>query len=379
MKKIFSLLLILITAFINLNAESLLHANSLCKENGMYYLIEDGRKCPVNDKVITVKLKEGKIDVDKGIIPLRRNKLGYIDVVVPDSVPLEDFACLLDKSGNYELIKYATYGEYCATANDEYIGQQWYLDSIKVFDAWNYTMGSPNIKIAVIDQIPFFSHEDMYDASAGYNNIDWSLGIDYTGNPAVSPHGMQVAGVIGAKSNNMIGVAGICGGNNSAGVCIIPYNNNTINGLSDMTCVDDAIIDATEKGARVINMSFGIIVSNNPDIDEAITYAKDRGVLLVASSGNAGETNRIYYPASNPDVIAVGSVGQNFRRSYFSNAGSGLDLVAPGENIHVIEENNGYADKDGTSYSAPQVSAVIGLMLSVYPQLSANKVGCPIC
>lgn len=374
MKKIICLFVVLITAFTNLNAESLLQANSLCKENGKYYLIENGQKCPVNDKVITVKLKEGKSDIDKGIIPLRRNKLGYIDVVVPDSVPLEDFACQLDKSGNYELIKYATYGELCATANDEYIWLQWYLDSIRIFDAWNYTRGNPNVKIAVIDIIPFFSHIDFYDASAGYNNIDWSLGIDYTGNSAVSPHGIRVAGVISVKSNNMIGIAGICGGNNAAGVCVIPYNVKTDDGYIDGTCVDDAIIDATDKGARVINMSFGNFSTYNPDIDDAITYAKNHGVLLVAASGNAGVTNCIFHPASNPDVIAVGSVGRNFQRSDFSNVGSDLDLVAPGENICIITKNNGYDFSDGTSFSAPQVSAVIGLMLSVYPQLSANKV-----
>ena len=372
MKKIICLFVILITAFTYLNAESLLQANSLCKENGKYYLIENGRKCPVNDKVITVKLKEGIIDVDKGIVPLQRNKLGYIDVVVPDSVPLEDFACQLDKSGNYELVKYATYGELCATANDEYIGQQWYLDSIKAFDAWNYTRGNPSVKIAVIDEIPFFSHLDFYDASADYNNINWSLGIDYTERPAVLFHGMSVAGVIGAKSNNMIGVAGVCGGDNAAGACIIPYNVCE-NGNVYMTYVDDAIIDATDKGARVINMSFGTFASNNPDVNDAITYAKNHGVLLVASSGNDGETNRIRYPASNSDVIAVGSVGRDLQRSYFSNVGSGLDIVAPGEEIRVIKRNE-YSDRRGTSFSAPQVSAVIGLMLSVNPQLSVGEI-----
>lgn len=373
MKKIFSLLLILITAFINLNAESLLHANSLCKENGMYYLIEDGRKCPVNDKVITVKLKEGTCEVDKGVVSLRKNKLGYVDVAVPDSVSIEDFACQLEKSGIYEIIKYATYGETCVTSNDEYIGQQWYLDSIKVFDAWNYTMGSPNIKIAVIDQIPFFSHEDMYDASASYNNINWSLGIDFTGRASSSYHGMAVAGIISAKSNNAIGVAGICGGNNNEGACIIPYNISTVGEGVDMSCVDDAIIDATDKGVKVINMSFRSLSSNYPEINDAITYAKNHDVLLVASSGNDGYYSYVGYPASNQDVISVGSVGQSLQRSVFSNAGSALDLVAPGEQIYTLT-NNTYVSRGGTSFSAPQVAAVIGLMLSANPQLSADEI-----
>lgn len=370
-KKILCLFCALI-AFINLNAGSLLQDNSLFKEDGKYYLIENGRRCPVNDNVITVKLKNGQGDVDKGIVILRKNKLGYIDVAVPDSVTLEDFACQLDKSGNYELIKYATYGEIYVTPNDQFLDQQWYLDGINMFDAWNYTMGSSNVKIAVIDQIPFFPHVDIYDESASYNNIDWSLGIDYTGGLSPSYHGMSVAGIISAKTNNTIGIAGICGGNSTAGVCIIPYNISIGDNLIDGSCVDDAIIDAVDNGARIINMSFGVSSSHQPDINEAITYAKNHGVLLVASSGNEG-SNEIGCLASNPDVIAVGSVGHFLYKSSFSNSGSAIDLVAPGEDIYTLTGTYGYVSRDGTSFSAPIVSAVIGLMLSICPQLSINE------
>ena len=119
----------------NLNAQSLLQANSLYKEDGKYYLMENGQKCLVNDKVITVKIKEGIEDTVTGVIPLRKSKLGYIDVKVPDSVSLEDFAHQLDKSGNYEIVIYNTYAKLCAVSNDVLICHQWYLDSIRVFDA----------------------------------------------------------------------------------------------------------------------------------------------------------------------------------------------------------------------------------------------------
>ena len=85
-------------------AQSLRQANSLLKENGKYYLLENGRKNPVNEKVITVKIKDGKADVKKGLNIIRDNKLGYLDILVPDSIPLEEYATRLDRSGHFGFI-----------------------------------------------------------------------------------------------------------------------------------------------------------------------------------------------------------------------------------------------------------------------------------
>ena len=139
-------------------------------------------------------------------------------------------------------------------------------------------MGSPNVKVAIIDGFSFFSsHPDIYNSSAAYNNIDWSSGIDYTGYAPSQSHGMAVAGIISAKSNNSIGIAGICGGNNSAGACVLPFNVIDENGFVDLSVVDNAIFDATDSGARIINMSFGGYSYTHPAINAAITYAKNHG------------------------------------------------------------------------------------------------------
>jgi len=379
MKRIFCILCVFVVGFSNLNAQTICHANLLHKEDNKYYLIENGMKHPVNEKIVTVKFKKGKENLAKGMQSLRMNKLGYMDVKVPDSVSLERFANQLEKSGNYELIHFGTYGEISIVPNDAYIGNQWYLDSIKAFDTWNYTMGSSSVKIGIIDQLPSFSHQDIYTISAGYNNIDWSFFHDYTGESSPSYHGMSVAGVIGAKSNNSIGIAGICGGNNSAGTRILPYNVSAGGNSIDMSAVDDAIIKATDDGAKIINMSFRSLSSYHPDVDDAIEYAVDHGVVLFAASGNDYNSTWIGYPASHSDVIAVGSVGQNLSISLFSNRSDDLDLVAPGESIYTITQSDAYTYCSGTSFSSPILSGVAALMLSANPNLSASQVRYFLC
>lgn len=127
-------------------------------------------------------------------------------------------------------------------------------------------------------------------------------------NNAVTPHnhGTMVAGIIGAKTNNAKGIAGISGGNSTSGITIIPYCVGSTTGLDyiDMTTVDDAI-----------------------------QYAYENGVTLIAATGN-DYTNTVYYPASHSCVIAVGATSQNNIRCDFSNYGVGLELVAPGKNIY---------------------------------------------
>jgi len=379
MKHIFFLIIVFFLFGGNLKAQSLRQINSLYTENGKYYLLEDGRKNLVNSKVITLKIKKGKENAKKELNVLRENKLGYLDILVPDSITLEDYAILLDKSGYFDYIKYNTYGELCATPNDVLLPQQWYLDSINVFNAWDYTMGSPSVKVAVIDCIPPFSHYDIYSSSASYNNIDWSLGHDYTLASPSNSHGESVAGIISAKTNNILGIAGISGGNNSAGACIIPLNVATVDGKVDNSAVDDAIRDATDAGARIINLSIGYFPSrgNTDDIAAAIEYAKNHNVLLVASAGN-DSLDMICFPASHPDVIAVGSVGQSQNRSLFSNASESLELVAPGENIFTIG-HGGFVNLNGTSSSTSIVSGVAALILSANPNLSAGQVRSILC
>ena len=352
----------------------------LTRESGKLFISYDKGKSRaiVNERVVTVRLKDGMV-LDNSLKILRSNRLGYIDLSVPEGVDVTEFVETLEKSGSYEMVKYADVGETCMAPNDTYVTNQWYLSTINMPSTWNIMTGSPDIRVAVLDLEVDWNHQDVGMGVDGYKNIDNTLGYNYKENTslAVSPeeHGTLVAGIIGAKTNNMTGVAGIAGGNGGQGVTIIPYGVGSSLGSPyiDMSVVDDAILDAVDKGAKVINMSLGSISSYYPDIDAAILYAHTHGVTLVAASGN-DYLNSLRYPASHSKVIAVGATDTNNQRASFSNYGTGLDLVAPGIDIFSTTINNSYVSDSGTSFSAPQVSGVAALMLSLNPTLAPDSI-----
>ena len=177
----------------------------------------------------------------------------------------------------------------------------------------------------------------------------------------------MVAGIIGAKTNNGIGVAGVAGGNGSEGSKIIPYRAKTASNTID------AISEAIDKGAKVINMSYSVSESNA--YNQALAYAYDNGVTIVCSSGNTGYS-QIDYPASNEHTIAVGAINSTNELIVSSNYGNGLDLVAPGSGIKSTarSKDNYYFTDSGTSFAAPHVSGVIALMLSVNPYLTPSGI-----
>lgn len=285
------------------------------------------------------------------------------------------------------------------------MSNQWYLSAIRAHETWDITTGSPQIKVGVLDSGTDWLHPDLGEGSDFYQNIycnpnedDWSnsnnpttgnnidddnnnLVDDYKGwNFAMNTndcrttayHGTFVAGIIGAKTNNATGIAGIAGGYNSQGVSILPYCVGVQNPESDI--IDDAIIAATDNGCRVIQ--FSLSIPNTSAVNAALEYARAQNVIVVCSSGN-NYMSSISYPASHPSVIAVGAVSENRRRADFSNYGTNLSLVAPGVNIYstMLTSNMPiYNYGSGTSFSAPQVSAVIALMLSVNPHISYDEV-----
>lgn len=196
--------------------------------DGKLYVSYLGRKelSLVNERVVTVKLKS-HAELDKDIIPIRSNRLGYIDLSVPQGVDVVEFVRDLEDSNKYDMVKYATIAKACLSPNDSDIANQWYLSAINMFDAWNITMGYSSVKVAVLDLEVDRNHKDLGYGTDGYRNIDWQNGFNYLSNSNSSylprVHGTMVAGIIGAKANNQEGIAGISGGNHASGVTIIPY------------------------------------------------------------------------------------------------------------------------------------------------------------
>ena len=354
-------------------------------------------------RIITVKYTD-LLKLQNKYIVRRFNKLSYADIDIPNNISIDSFVDELEKDTNIQQIDYNGYGNYQALVpNDSRISHQWYLSLIRANEAWEITTGSPLIKVGILDSGTDWLHPDLGMGSDSYQNIycnpnedDWSnsndpttgnntdddnnnLIDDYKGWNFVTNtndcrttvmHGTFVAGIIGAKTNNNIGIAGIAGGNNSKGVSILPYCVGIEEPKSDI--IDDAIIAAVDNGCHIIQ--FSLSTPYTRPIATALEYAKSQNVIVVCCSGNHS-MDSLSYPAYHPSVIAVGAIDQNSRKASFSNYGTNLSVVAPGVDIYSTTlSSNLYGYSEGTSFAAPQVSAVIALMLSVNSYLSCDEV-----
>lgn len=371
--KIFILVLIAILKCSMCFSENINKSQRIIKEKDILYVVENEEKFTVDKTVVTIKPVRKNYSIPDDATILKSNSLGYIDIRVPDNVDIEKYIEKLKNSNAYETVEYNTIGKYYYSPDDAYSSYQWHLSAINLFNAWNITTGNPNIKIAIIDSGIDTNHIDLGYGYDGYTNIDFSNGWNYENNSSnvitTNDHGTIVAGIAGAKTNNSIGIAGIAGGNNSSGTTIIPYCIGTTNPQSSY--IDDAIIDAVDKGVKVINLSLGI--PTNTAINAAIEYAYNHNVSIVCASGNS-YSSTINYPASHQKTIAVGSINSALQRSDFSNYGYGLSVMAPGNNIYSTQLSNSFGYSSGTSFAAPQVTGCIALMLSLNAYLSPTEI-----
>lgn len=238
---------------------------------------------------------------------------------------------------------------------------------IDATEAWAKTMGDNKIVIAVLDGGIDQDHEDLRGKIALNANFSPTPSSGYDDNIG---HGTNIAGVIAATSNNGIGIAGICRNCRLMNVKIFDDNGNSSTDL-----IAKGIRYATDHGAKVISMSFG--VSNpNQNLVNAIRYAWEHNVVMVASAGNEG-TSEVNYPAGYNDyVIAVAATDWDDNKASMSNFGSWVDIAAPGMNIYTTYPNHEtnhrgithparhYGFTSGTSFATPHVAGVVGLVLS---------------
>jgi hypothetical protein len=200
----------------------------------------------------------------------------------------------------------------------------------------------------------------------------WDYILDDTCYLDSSGHGTNVTGIIGAETNNGIGISGI-----SWDVAIIPLRVISSSGSAYSSDIISAIYDAADMESDVINMSLGSSTYSYAE-NLAISYAIDKGCIIVASAGNEG-ISRYNYPASYDGVISVGSVNQDLQISDFSQYNNAVDVVAPGENIVTTKDygkfpfGSDYSYVEGTSFSAPHVSGIAALMVAVKPSINAEE------
>ena len=256
------------------------------------------------------------------------------------------------------------------TPNDPRYGSQWGLPKIEAPTGWDITTGEgTTIKVADLDTGVDYNHEDLNLAGKVELGKDF---VNNDNNPMDdNGHGTHIAGIIGAVTNNGLGVAGV-----SWSAKILAIKVLDINGDGNSLDISNGINYAVSHGAQILNMSFGESVSSST-IKAATDNANAAGLLQVAAAGNSGDSNP-FYPAAYDYMISVAATDQNDVRSVWSggassNYGTTIDVCAPGTDVYSTYLTSTYRTKNGTSMAAPHVCGLAALVMARNPSFTAAQ------
>jgi hypothetical protein len=275
---------------------------------------------------------------------------------------------------------YRQFHELFYTPNDPSLGSQYYLGLIRAFDAWDVSMGGGTVKVGIVDTGIDPSHVELIDQIA-YNLNDPVNGIDddgdgfidnymgwnmaennYNVTADINPHGVGVAGIVAAKANNGIGMAGV-----APNVKILPVKIMNNRGL--LSSSYEGVVYAAEQGCKIIVCSWGGVLPDQLGREVTQYVTNELGALVVAAAGNSRNEN-LYYPASYPGVVSVLASNSFNHKWEGSTYGHRIDIAAPGQNIFSTAFGNTYSTTSGTSNAAPIVAGVASVISFLRPHLS---------
>jgi subtilisin family serine protease len=290
--------------------------------------------------------------------------------------------------------------------NDAMLSQQWAIDGMHLKEAWDVTKGDSTIVIGDVDSGVDWTHPDLSlniwhnpgemgtDTQGkdkrtngidddGDGKVDDWYGWDFIGSgSAQSPapdnnpmdgamaHGTWTTSCFAARTDNSIGIAS---SSFSAKVLPVKAAGDAASGIA---AGYDGIIYAANMGCRIVNCSWGSYSPFIQALQDVISYAHSKGVLVVVSAGNDPIDNDYNpsYPSTFDHVLNVGSIEPAGTASTWCNYGTSVAVYAPGTSIYMAAKGGGYNSQQGTSFSAPLTAGVAALVFSVHPDWTPDQV-----
>lgn len=335
-------------------------------------------------------------------------------LIFPDDIDIFEIIKYYSQLPIVEYVEPNYIYHYCLEPNDPLFSLQWSLKNIgqeypwdgrfnpppgtpdsdiDASEAWDINTGGSDIVVAVIDTGVDYNHPDLVNNIWSNNDEIPNNGIDDDSNGFVDDvrgwdfqrqdndpmdeygHGTFCAGIISAVGNNGKGISGVCWN------CkIMPIKT-----LLTSSKLAEAIVYAADNGADVISMSWGGYSYSQLQKD-ALDYAYNRNVVLIASAGNDNNSRR-HYPSGYDNVISVAATDSNDKKAVFSNYGPWIDVAAPGVDILSLRAKNTdmYGDAthifgkyyyvaSGTSMASPYISGIAALLLSHNDSLTPDMI-----
>lgn len=300
---------------------------------------------------------------------------GFKQLKIPKTKSVEEMVTIYSKNPNVE---YATANYVMHAATDDplyYLQWNFHLPyGINVEPAWDISTGD-GVVVAVLDTGVAYDAPDLASTNfvPGYDFINNdNEPIDDAG------HGTHVTGTIAQSTNNDEGVAGV-----AFDCSIMPVKVLDADGSGSLSALIDGLHYASNNDVDVISMSLGfplrVKADNLPGLIPALDDADSKGIVIVAAAGNDGRS-KIGYPAAYEKCIAVGATRYDGDRAYYSNYGTTLDIMAPGGDVTIDQNEDGSPDGilqntfdetgfgywwyQGTSMATPHVSGVAALLIA---------------
>jgi serine protease len=334
------------------------------------------KKFPLHQSPTLLQLKNNPHLVDLSLI---------YELTFNESIALKKAMVMLLATNVFEYAEPLFIPKPLYNPNDPEIALQYHLGKIEAFQAWDINTGDTNVVVGITDTGVDLLHPDLagnikintLDPVDGADNdldgyVDnyqgWDLGEnDNSPQCNANFHGLHVAGLSSAITDNSIGIAG------SGFKCkMLPVKISDAGGA--LTAAYDGIVYAADHGCQIINCSWGGTGGGQYGQDIVNYAVYNKNSTVIAAAGNDGNDER-FYPATFANVLNVSASDQNDHKKANSNYGTRIDVIAPGEDMYSTWINGTYTASGGTSTAAPLVAGAAAIVKSFFPTYNALQIG----